>query len=112
LCIRDGVIDVNADTLDMGPTQMKRKLRTPKTLNKATGKESTTEYAFSISNWGPATAAFLQSVHKKSANTVLDITSTARMLLKKSGGAGIDKYLYYVNHANDSEEVDQRAMLW
>jgi hypothetical protein len=35
------------------------------------------------------------------------------MLLKKSSGAGIDKYLYYLNHANDGVgEIDQRTMLW
>ena len=90
---------------------MKRKLRTPKTLNKLTGKESTTEYAFSINNWGSATTAYMKSVNKKGDIAIKTTTSMARKLLKKSSGAGLEKYLR-LGDASDSEEIDSRAMLW
>ncbi|KAG2028985.1 hypothetical protein BDR03DRAFT_831517, partial [Suillus americanus] len=57
-CLGAGSIDINSDILDMRPVQMKRKLRTPKTFNKSTGKDSTTEHAFSISNWGSVTGSY------------------------------------------------------
>ncbi|KAG1827930.1 hypothetical protein EV424DRAFT_1643064 [Suillus variegatus] len=42
-CLGAGAIDIDVDILDMCPAQLKRKLRTPKTLNKWTGNYSTTD---------------------------------------------------------------------
>ncbi|KAG1782826.1 hypothetical protein EV702DRAFT_936718, partial [Suillus placidus] len=84
-CLSDGAIDVDSDALDMRPAQRKCKLRTPKTFNKATGNHSTTEYAFSINNWGSTTAFYVVSVKKKGDAFLRDTTSMARKLLKKSG---------------------------
>ncbi|KAG2102288.1 uncharacterized protein F5147DRAFT_655119 [Suillus discolor] len=91
-CLGAGAIDIDVDILDMRPAQLKCKLHTPKTLNKWTGNYSTTEHAFSINNWG-------------------DMVSTARKLLKKSGSAGLEKYLR-LNDDDESEDIDRRAMLW
>lgn len=94
----------------MRPAQMKRKLRTPKTFNRSTGKDSTTEHTFSINNWGSVTTAYLVAVKKKGDLFLKDTTSTARKLLKKSGGAGLDRYLR-LNDDDESEDFDKRAML-
>ncbi|KAG1733919.1 uncharacterized protein EDB91DRAFT_1251223 [Suillus paluster] len=37
----------------------KARLKTPKSFNKVTGKETATEHAFSIAKWGPKTASFI-----------------------------------------------------
>ncbi|KAG2105071.1 uncharacterized protein F5147DRAFT_775393 [Suillus discolor] len=63
--LRVNAIDIDVDTLDLGPAQMKRKLRTPKTFNKSTGKDSTTENALSINNWGSVTASYMVAIKAK-----------------------------------------------
>lgn len=95
----------------MRPAQLKRKLRLPKTLNKCTGNYSTTEHAFSINNWGSVTEAYLASIKKKGDIFLRDTILTARKLLKKSGSAGLEKYLR-LNDDDESEDIDRRAMLW
>ncbi|KAG1806709.1 uncharacterized protein HD556DRAFT_1303115 [Suillus plorans] len=110
-CLGAGAIDIDVDILDMRPAQLKRKLRTPKTLNKWTGNYSTTEHAFSINNWGSVTEAYLASVKKKGDIFLRDMISTAQKLLKKSGSAGLEKYLR-LNGDDESEDIDRRAMLW
>ncbi|KAG1849691.1 hypothetical protein DFJ58DRAFT_729475 [Suillus subalutaceus] len=110
-CLGTGAIDIDADILDMRPAQLKRKLRTPKTLNKCTGNYSTTEHAFSINNWGSVTEAYLASIKKKGDIFLRDTILTAQKLLKKSGSAGLEKYLR-LNDDDKSEDIDRRAMLW
>ncbi|KAG1864576.1 hypothetical protein C8R48DRAFT_773092 [Suillus tomentosus] len=110
-CLGAGAIDIDVDILDMRPAQLKRKLHTLKTLNKWTGNYSTTEHTFSINNWGSVTEAYLASVKKKGDIFLKDMISTAQTLLKKSGSAGLEKYLR-LNDDNKSEDVDRRAMLW
>lgn len=110
-CICDGVVDIEVDTLDLRPAQRKRKLRTPKSFNKATGILSTTEHAFSINNWGSVTTSYVVSVKKKGDTFLKDTTSMAQKLLKKSGSTSLLKYLC-LNDDDESEEIDRRAFLW
>ncbi|KAG1897369.1 uncharacterized protein F5891DRAFT_982751 [Suillus fuscotomentosus] len=81
--LRVNAIDIDVDTLDLGPAQMKRKLWTPKTFNKATGKDSTTENAFSINNWGSVTASYVVAIKAKGDDYMRTTTLTAQKLLKK-----------------------------
>ncbi|KAG1864066.1 hypothetical protein C8R48DRAFT_672783 [Suillus tomentosus] len=108
LCVN--AIDIDVDTLDLGPTQMKRKLQTLKTFNKATGKDSTTENAFSINNWGSVTASYVVAIKAKGDDYMRTTTLTAQKLLEKSGSVGLQKYF----HTDDdgSEAIDIRAILW
>ncbi|KAG1837254.1 hypothetical protein F4604DRAFT_1692382 [Suillus subluteus] len=110
-CLGAGAIDIDADILDMCPAQLKRKLCTPKTLNKCTGNYSTTEHTFSINNWGSVTEAYLASIKKKGDIFLRDTILTARKLLKKLDSAGLKKYLH-LNDDDESEDIDRRAMLW
>jgi hypothetical protein len=109
-CLGAGSIDIDSDILDMRPVQMKRKLRTPKTFNKSTGKDSTTEHAFSISNWGSVTGSYLVGVRKKGDIYLRDITLAAQKLLKKSGNASLERYLR-LDGEDESEDIDRRTML-
>ncbi|KAG2107613.1 uncharacterized protein F5147DRAFT_774057 [Suillus discolor] len=108
--LRVNAIDIDVDTLDLGPAQMKRKLRTLKTFNKATGKDSTTENAFSINNWGSVTASYVVAIKAKGDDYMRTTTLTARKLLKKSGSVGLQKY--FRTDDDGSEAVDIRAILW
>ncbi|KAG1903739.1 uncharacterized protein F5891DRAFT_977309 [Suillus fuscotomentosus] len=108
--LRVNAIDIDVDTLDLGPAQMKRKLRTPKTFNKATGKDSTTENAFSINNWGSVTASYVVAIKAKGDDYMRTTTLTARKLLKKLGSVGLQKY--FRTDDDGSEAVDIRAILW
>ncbi|KAG2099904.1 uncharacterized protein F5147DRAFT_655738 [Suillus discolor] len=109
-CLRVNAIDIDVDTLDPGPAQMKRKLRTPKIFNKATSKDSTTENAFSINNWGSVTASYVVAIEAKGDDYMRTTTLTARKLLKKSGSVGLQKY--FRTDDDSSEAVDIRAILW
>ncbi|KAG2109687.1 uncharacterized protein F5147DRAFT_772972 [Suillus discolor] len=108
LCVN--AIDIDVDTLDLGPAQMKRKLRTLKTFNKATGKDSTTENAFSINNWGSVTASYVVAIKAKGDDYMRTTTLTARKLLKKWGSVGLQKY--FRTDDDGSEAVDICAILW
>jgi hypothetical protein len=68
-------------------------------------------YAFSINNWGSVTAFYVVSIKKKGDVFLSDTTSMAQKLLKKSGSTILKKYLC-LNDADESEEIDQRSMLW
>ncbi|KAG2098387.1 uncharacterized protein F5147DRAFT_777628 [Suillus discolor] len=113
-----GVIGICAASLERAikrlriwvPAQMKRKLWTPKTFNKATGKDSTTENAFSINNWGSVTASYVVAIKAKGDDYMRTTTLTARKLLKKSGSVGLQKY--FRTDDDGSEAVDIRAILW
>ncbi|KAG2336374.1 hypothetical protein BDR05DRAFT_1005942 [Suillus weaverae] len=110
-CLGTGAIDIDADILDMCPAQLKRKLCTPRTLNKCTGNYTTTEHVFSINNWGSVTEAYLAGIKKKGDIYLRDTISTAQKLLKKLGSTGLEKYLR-LNDNDESEDIDRRAMLW
>ncbi|KAG2058780.1 hypothetical protein BDR06DRAFT_1003954 [Suillus hirtellus] len=109
-CLRVNAIDIDVDTLDLGPAQMKHKLRTLKTFNKATSKDSTTENAFSINNWGSVTASYVVAIKAKGDDYMRTTTLMARKLLKKSGSVSLQKYF----HTDDdsSEAIDICTILW
>lgn len=106
-------MDIDARTPDMGPAQMKRKLRMPKTFNPATSKDSTIQNAFSIGNWGDVTAAYVISVRAKGDIFMKDLVSTACKLLKKKLG-GLDKYLHLSDEDDndDNDDIDRHTLLW
>jgi hypothetical protein len=77
--------DINVeDVLAAGPAQHRSMVRAPKVLNKATGKETWTIHAFSVSNWGSQTLAFSKSVQAKGDEAIKTISSMAWKVLKKS----------------------------
>jgi hypothetical protein len=102
--------DINVeDVLAAGPAQRRSMVRAPKVLNKATGKETWTIHAFSVSNWGSQTLAFSKSVQAKGDEAIKTISSMAWKVLKKSKSqAGLESFL------NDDESIenDPRAFLW
>ncbi|KAG2066154.1 hypothetical protein BDR04DRAFT_1170572 [Suillus decipiens] len=110
-CLSASAIDIDVDILNMCPAQLKHKLCIPKTLNKCTSNYSTTKHTFSINNWGSVTKAYLASIKKKGDFFLRDTILTAQKLLKKSGSAGLKKYLR-LNDNNESEDIDRHAMLW
>ncbi|KAG2029603.1 hypothetical protein BDR03DRAFT_987648 [Suillus americanus] len=110
-CISAGDIDVDVDILNMHPAQLMRKLHTPKTFNKATGKDSTTEHAFSINNCSSETASYLIAIKNEGDIYLRDTTSMARKLLKKLGNTSLKKYLH-LNDNSESEGIDKCSMLW
>ncbi|KAG2135311.1 hypothetical protein DEU56DRAFT_949263 [Suillus clintonianus] len=103
--INDNIIKVE-DVLAAPPALRKLMLKTPKMLNKATGKETWTACAFSVNNWGSATNSFSKSARTKGKTLTKDITSMARKLLKKSNSRLND---FFSN--SDSEEFDERALV-
>ncbi|KIJ63620.1 hypothetical protein HYDPIDRAFT_188405 [Hydnomerulius pinastri MD-312] len=108
LCMHDGVID--SDILADKNAQPKRKPKTPKAFNEATGKESTTKYAFSCTNWKSATLGYYQSVSARGDTGLQVITSMARNVLLIRGADSVEKYLGE-SHGKSSDEMDERAML-
>ncbi|KAG2152690.1 hypothetical protein DEU56DRAFT_727716, partial [Suillus clintonianus] len=83
----------------------KARLKTPKTFNKATGKETTSEHAFSVAKWSSKTAAFVCGAKKKGTAATELTVSMAWKVLKKPG---FEKYT-----GNDmSDEDDDRADIW
>jgi hypothetical protein len=103
--IQGGEINVG-DVLAAAPTQRKLMVKTPKALNKQTGKETWTANAFSVNNWGSRTASFSRAARSKGKVVVKDITSMAWKLLKKSK-SGLEGYL---SDDND-EDLDERAFV-
>lgn len=86
-------------------TAWRAHLKTPKTLNKATGKETVSEHAFSIAKWKSKTDTFIRAAAKKGEAATELTVSMAWKLLKKPG---FDKYT-----SNDSfEDEDDRVDVW
>lgn len=104
--ISNGDINVE-DVLAAVPAQRRLMMKTPKVLNKATGKETWTIHAFSVSNWGPQTLAFSRSVQAKGDEAIKTIASMAWKVLKKSK-SGLESFL----DEDESVENDPRAFLW
>ncbi|KAG2149551.1 hypothetical protein BD769DRAFT_1381341 [Suillus cothurnatus] len=103
--IKDNVINIE-DVLAAPPAQRKLMVKTPKVLNKATGKETSTAHAFSVNNWGPATHSFSKSARLKGKDIMSDITLMSWKLLKKSKSRLED----FVSD-DDSEELDVRLLV-
>ncbi|KAG1902158.1 uncharacterized protein F5891DRAFT_978876 [Suillus fuscotomentosus] len=98
--IKDNVINIE-DVLAAPPAQHKLMVKTPKVLNKATGKETSTAHAFSVNNWGPATHSFSKLACLKGKDIMSDITLMSWKLLKKSKSELED----FISDDN-SEELD------
>lgn len=103
--ISNGDINVE-DVLVAVPAQRRLMMKTPKVLNKATGKETWTIHAFSVSNWGSQTLAFSRSVQVKGDEAIKTIASMAWKVLKKSK-SGLESFL----DEDESVENDPRAFL-
>ncbi|KAG2046351.1 hypothetical protein BDR06DRAFT_899403, partial [Suillus hirtellus] len=104
--ISNGDINVE-DVLTAVPAQCRLMMKTPKVLNKATGKETWMIHAFSVSNWGSQTLAFSRSVQAKGDEVIKTIASMAWKVLKKSK-SGLESFL----NEDESVENDPRAFLW
>ncbi|KAG1901073.1 uncharacterized protein F5891DRAFT_1187771 [Suillus fuscotomentosus] len=90
------------DHLGLPITARRAHLKTPKTLNKATGKETVSEHPFSIAKWKSKTDTFICVAAKKGEAATELTVSMAWKLLKKPG---FDKYT-----SNDSfEDEDDHA---
>ncbi|KAG1849620.1 hypothetical protein C8R48DRAFT_677043 [Suillus tomentosus] len=103
--IKDNVINIE-DVLAAPPAQRKLMVKTPKVLNKATGKETSTAHAFSVNNWGPATHSFSKSARLKGKDIMSDITLMSWKLLKKSK-SGLEDFI----SDDDSEELNVRLLV-
>ncbi|KAG1722093.1 hypothetical protein EDB19DRAFT_1959550 [Suillus lakei] len=106
-----GDIDVDVDILNMRPGQLMCKLHMPKTLNKATSKDSTTEHAFSINNCSSETASYLVAIRGKGEIYLRDTTIMGQKLLKKLGNTSLKKYLH-LNDDSELEGIDRCILLW
>ncbi|KAG1864385.1 hypothetical protein F4604DRAFT_1905370 [Suillus subluteus] len=80
----------------------KAHLKTPKSFNKVTGKETATEHAFSVGKWGPKTASFIRGANKKGAESIRLTMSMAYKYLKKPG---FDNH----NSIDSVDEMDDHA---
>ncbi|KAG6371004.1 hypothetical protein JVT61DRAFT_10724 [Boletus reticuloceps] len=77
--IRDGVIDIEQVLVDMiDAPDGKMKVKLPKTLNKATGRETSTPYQFSASNWSVGTANYKLSVERRGPKFVRSVFAEAQ----------------------------------
>ncbi|KIJ57930.1 hypothetical protein HYDPIDRAFT_46803, partial [Hydnomerulius pinastri MD-312] len=56
--IADRLIDVDEVLASMADNGGKMRIKLPKVLNKATGKETSGPFMFSVSNWGTQTLAY------------------------------------------------------
>ncbi|KAG1717848.1 uncharacterized protein EDB91DRAFT_1259163 [Suillus paluster] len=100
--LSDNAISIeNLEDADMPTTAWKTRFKTPKTLNKATGKETGMEHAFSVVKWGMKTAAFVRAAKKKGPEATCLTASMAYKHLKKPG-ASIDS----------DDEMDDREDVW
>lgn len=105
LLVDNAVSIENLEDADMPTTAQKTRFKTPKTLNKATGKETGTEHAFSVVKWGMKTAAFVRAAKKKGPEATRLMASMAYKHLKKPGG---EKYA----SIDSEDEMDDREDVW
>ncbi|KAG0698921.1 hypothetical protein DFH29DRAFT_1002376 [Suillus ampliporus] len=96
---------VTVDDPEAPTSGQKAHLKMPKTFNKVTGKEMTTEHVFSVAKWGLKTASFIQGANKKGAESIQLTMSMAYKYLKKPG---------FNNHnsADSVDEMDDCADIW
>ncbi|KAF9243070.1 hypothetical protein BU15DRAFT_59949 [Melanogaster broomeanus] len=110
ICIHDGAFVTEDILTEATQLQLKHlKVKTPKSLNEATRKETTTKYAFSVANWEDSTLSYLQSISGRGDSDLQIITSMARTILKKRGPDNVNKYL---GMSESGEEADKRTLLW
>ncbi|KAF9237765.1 hypothetical protein BU15DRAFT_75757 [Melanogaster broomeanus] len=113
ICIRDGIFVIK-DILAEASTQWSLKhvkVKTPKSLNLATGKESRTEHAFSSANWQASTLSYVRSISARDDNDLQPIVSMAQAVLKKQNPDSTDGYLGMSESGADGKEADERALL-
>ncbi|KAI6013171.1 hypothetical protein PISMIDRAFT_10964 [Pisolithus microcarpus 441] len=82
--VRDDIINVKSIIEHMEMNGGKLEIRLPKTLNKATGRETSGPYMFSVSNWGEETASYKISIASRGDENTIDVIASAQTLLKKS----------------------------
>ncbi|KAI6017316.1 hypothetical protein BKA83DRAFT_4497153 [Pisolithus microcarpus] len=82
--VRDDIINVKSIIEHMETNGGKLEIRLPKTLNKATGRETSGPYMFSVSNWGEETASYKISIASRGDENTIDVIASAQTLLKKS----------------------------
>ncbi|KAG1892812.1 hypothetical protein F4604DRAFT_1564694, partial [Suillus subluteus] len=104
--IKDSIVSIDhLEDTDIPATSRKTRFKTPKTLNKVTGKETSTEHAFSVVKWGSKTTAFICAAQKKGPEAIQLTASMAYKHLKKPGAekhASIDS----------DDEMDDREDVW
>ncbi|KAG1888703.1 hypothetical protein F4604DRAFT_1915744 [Suillus subluteus] len=104
--IKDSIISIDhLEDTDVPATSRKTCFKTPKTLNKVTGKETSTEHTFSVVKWGSKTTAFICTAQKKGLEAIQLTVSMAYKHLKKPGAekhASIDS----------DDEMDDREDVW
>ncbi|KAG1722161.1 uncharacterized protein EDB91DRAFT_1088212, partial [Suillus paluster] len=100
--LSDNAVSIeNLEDADIPTTARKTRFQTPKTLNKATGKETGTEHAFSVVKWGMKTAAFVWAAKKKGPEATHLTASIAYKHLKKPGAS-----------INSDDEMDDHEDVW
>ncbi|KAI6004155.1 hypothetical protein EDD15DRAFT_2360426 [Pisolithus albus] len=80
--VRDNIINVTAIIEHMEANGGKLEIRLLKTLNKATRKETSGPYMFSVGNWGEETASYKISIASRGEKNTVDIVTSAQALLK------------------------------
>ncbi|KAF9234885.1 hypothetical protein BU15DRAFT_65319 [Melanogaster broomeanus] len=79
--IMDGTIDIEQILQAMAETSdPKPKIKLPKVLNKATGRETSAPYQFSASNWGGNTAGYKDSILNRGSAFVRATVASAQLL--------------------------------
>ncbi|KAF9236560.1 hypothetical protein BU15DRAFT_63914 [Melanogaster broomeanus] len=114
ICIHDGIFVIK-DILAEASMQWSLKhvkVKTPKSLNLATRKESRTEHAFSSANWQASTLSYVQSISARDDDDLQAIISMAQAVLKKQNPDSTDRYLGMSESGADGKEADERALLW
>ncbi|KAG2347029.1 hypothetical protein BDR05DRAFT_996814 [Suillus weaverae] len=102
--LTDNTVTINhKENLGLLITAWRAHLKTSKTFNKTTGKETVSEHSFSIAKWKAKTDAFTRGATKKGVAAMELTVSMAWKLLKKPG---FEKYT-----SNDSSE-DDHADIW
>jgi len=83
-----------------------------KTINKATGKESTKTTDFNQANWGPIINGYLLSIKKalSSPSKLNPIIKAAKSFMKATSRIG-DSTAFNITSAEQDMPVDERALL-
>ncbi|KAG2073142.1 hypothetical protein BDR04DRAFT_1152495 [Suillus decipiens] len=104
--IKDGIVSIDhLEDTDIPATLQKPCFKTPKTLNKITSKETSTEHTFQVIKWGSKTAAFICIAQKKGPEAIQLTASMAYKHLKKPG---VKKYA----SINSDDEMDDCEDVW
>ena len=93
--------------LESGDGKMKVKL--PKVLNKATGRESTAPYQFSSQNWNSKTMAYKSSVNRRGPEFIQGVFTEA--LRRRNQKPGSTDSVGATDANGNGGDVDPRALL-